>query len=104
METVTDATRRLQAAGYVGNWYATPDGTLRCDETGEESAVDELRVDEVLRFEGQSDPGDMMILFALEAPSGQKGIFSAAFSADTTAAESDVIRQLRRRHAEGGRS
>ena len=26
METVSDATRRLQAEGYTGNWFATPAG------------------------------------------------------------------------------
>lgn len=98
MDTASDGIRRLQAEGYTGNWYATADGTLRCDEAGEESALDELAVDEVLRFEGQSDPGDEMIVFALRAPSGQRGIYSAAFSADTSAEDSAVIGQLRRRH------
>ncbi len=96
MDTVTDATRRLQAEGYTGNWYATAAGTLRCDESGEESDLDELEVHEVLRFEGQSDPGDEMIVFALQAPSGQKGIFGAAYGADTSVADAEVIRRLRR--------
>ena len=101
MDTVTDATRRLQAEGYTGNWYATADGTLRCDEFGEETDLDELDVHEVLRFEGQSDPGDEMIVFALQSPTGQKGIYSAAFSADTSEADSEVISRLRRRHGSG---
>ena len=98
MDTVSDAIRRLQADGYTGNWYPTPDGTLRCDETGEETQLEELAVDEVLRFEGQSDPGDEMIVFALRAPSGQRGIYSAAFGADTSEEDSAVIGRLRRRH------
>ena len=101
MDTVSSATQRLQAEGYTGNWYATPDGTLRCDETGEESQLDELDAHEVLRFEGQSDPGDEMIVFALQSPSGHKGIFTAAFGADTSSDDAAVIAQLRRRHESG---
>jgi hypothetical protein len=101
MDTVSDATRRLQAAGYSGNWYPTEDGTLRCDESGEECMVELLRVDEVLRFEGQSDPGDEVILFALASPSGQRGLFGAAFGATTSPEESEIISKLRRAHAEG---
>ena len=70
MDTVSDAMRRLQAEGYTGNWYATPDGNLQCGETGEVADLSNVQIDHVLRFEGQSDPGDEVILFALRSPSG----------------------------------
>ena len=38
-------------------------------------------IDHILRFEGQSDPGDMTILFALQAPSGDRGLYSTASGA-----------------------
>ena len=79
MDTVSDAMRRLQAEGYTGNWYATPDGNLQCDQTGEVADLSNVQIDHVLRFEGQSDPGDEVILFALRSPSGDRGIYSAAF-------------------------
>ena len=96
MDTVSDAMRRLQAAGYTGNWYANADGGLECGATGEVADVSELQIDHVLRFEGQSDPGDEMIVFALRAPSGDRGIYSAAFGADTSAEDSAVISRLPR--------
>ena len=34
MDTLSDAVQRLQADGYTGNWFATPDHKLACDETG----------------------------------------------------------------------
>lgn len=94
MDTLSDVIRRLQADGYTGNWYATPEGKLRCNESGEELDPAEVHVDHVLRFEGQSDPGDMMILYALRTESGSKGLYSAAFNADTPPGDSRVITRL----------
>ena len=96
MDTVSDAVRRLQAEGYSGNWYATPDGNLQCDQTGEVADLSNVQIDYVLRFEGQSDPGDEVILFALRAPSGARGIYSAAFGANTPPEDSAVIARLPR--------
>ena len=67
MDTPSDAVRRLQAEGYTGNWFANRDHELECDETGKRFDPADLEVDHVLRFEGQSDPGDMTILYALRA-------------------------------------
>ena len=103
MDTVSDATRRLQAEGYTGNWYATPDGNLQCGETGEVADLSEIKIDHVLRFEGQSDPGDEVILFALRAPSGDRGVYSAAYGSDMQPEDAAVIARLPHHPAsEGG--
>ena len=73
MDTLSDAMRRLQADGYTGNWFATADFQLECNESGEVIDPTEVQIDHILRFEGQSDPGDMSILFALQTPAGQQG-------------------------------
>ncbi len=94
MDTVSDAIRRLQADGYTGNWYATADHRLQCDQSGEFLDPSEAQVDHILRFEGQSDPDDMTILFALRTPAGTKGLYSAPFGAQTPAEDSEVIARL----------
>jgi hypothetical protein len=101
MDTLSDAIRRLQAEGYTGNWYATADHDLGCDETGEVVDPGEVQIDHILRFEGQSDPGDMMILFALQTPSGSKGIYTAAFNAATPPEDVDVITRMQHQAADG---
>jgi hypothetical protein len=98
MDTLSDAIRRLQADGYEGNWFANSDHRLECDESGEALDPSVLQIDHMLRFEGQSDPDDMTILFALRTPSGAKGIYSAPFGAQTPAEDSSVI-ALMNRHA-----
>ena len=94
MDTLSDAIRRLQADGYSGNWFANADHQLECDESGEVLDPAELQIDHILRFEGQSDPGDMTILFALRTPAGSKGIYSAPFGADTPTEDAAVIARL----------
>ena len=101
MDTPSDAVRRLQAEGYTGNWFAGRDGGLECDETGSRYDPADVEVDHVLRFEGQSDPGDMTIVFALRTPAGDKGIYSAPYGAASTAEDTDVISKLRHRHGDG---
>jgi hypothetical protein len=98
---MSDAIRRLQAEGYTGNWFANGDHDLECSETGEVCDPGEVQIDHILRFEGQSDPGDMMILFALQTPAGAKGIYTAAFNAETPAEDADVIGRMRHRAADG---
>jgi hypothetical protein len=97
MATVTDATRRLQADGYTGNWYASDSARLVCGECGGEFDAADVVVDEVLRFEGQSDPGDEVILFAVQGPCGHRGVYSAAYGPYQSPEDAAVIANLAHR-------
>ena len=101
MSTLSDAMRALQGEGYTGNWYATADFQLECNESGEVADPTEVQIDHILRFEGQSDPGDMTILFALRTPAGSKGLYSTAFGAEMPAEDAAVIALMQHRSADG---
>jgi hypothetical protein len=101
MDTLSDAIRQLQADGYDGNWFANADHALECNESGAVIDAADVQIDHILRFEGESDPGDMSILFALRTPSGAKGIYSAPFGADMPPEDADVIARLQHRTADG---
>jgi hypothetical protein len=90
METMSEATTRLRAAGYVENWIAE-DGKLRCFTCTATYEPESVTVDEVVRFEGPSDPGDEAILFALSGPCGHRGQFSAAYGPETSVEDVRVI-------------
>jgi len=96
MGTVTEATRELQAEGYTGNWFATENGRLVCGECGAEFDPADVTVDHVLRFEGQSDPDDEMIVFAVRGPCGHAGIYSAAYGPYQSPEDTAVISKLPR--------
>ena len=79
----------------------TSDHELECDDpTGTFDPAD-VEIDHILRFEGESDPGDMTIVFALRAPSGEKGVYSAAYGAHMPTEDADVIAKLRHRTGDG---
>ena len=101
MDTLSDAMRRLQADGYTGNWFATADHQLSCNVTGDVIDPSTVLIDLILRFEGQSDPGDMTILYALRTPAGAKGLYSAPFGAVTPAEDAEVIARMQHRTADG---
>jgi hypothetical protein len=100
MSTVTEAIRSLQADGYTGDFYATENGRLVCGECGNEFDPADVTVDHILRFEGQSDPDDEMIVFALRGPCGDRGIYSAAYGPYRSPEDAAVIAKLP--HRTGG--
>ena len=77
--TVTDALAMLREQGYTAD-YELVDGVLRSDRGDAACAVDHAVVERLFRFEGPSDPGDEMIVFALRDPAtGVLGTLAAAF-------------------------
>jgi hypothetical protein len=101
MSTVSEATHRLQDDGYTGNFYAGADGQLVCGECGSEIDAAEATVDRVLRFEGQSDPDDEMIVFAVRGPCGHRGVFSAAYGLYMSPEDAAVVAKLRHESSGG---
>lgn len=100
METLSHATARLQADGYVKSFVAVKGGHLRCAECGDVFSPRDVREDALLRFEGSSDPGDEAVLLALSCPKGHKGLFASAFGPAATALEADVLASLHTRPLE----
>jgi len=94
LETLAEAVRRLTEAGYRESFRAE-DAGLRAVEAGRVFAPEELVVEEVVRFEGPSDPADEAALFALRSPTGPRGTFVVTYGPDTPAIEADMARRLR---------
>jgi hypothetical protein len=89
MDTLLDATDRLRAQGFHLDFSATVRGNLLCADCGVEHDPATMRILEVVRYEGASDPADETILLALSCTRGCKGLYSAAFGHAT--AEADVV-------------
>ncbi len=79
--TLTQAMEDLRQRGYTGDF--APDGDyLKVTSTGTAHNIryksDDITVDEFHRFEGTSDPGDEMTLYAISCLGGMKGVFVSA--------------------------
>jgi hypothetical protein len=97
METLNEAIARLEAAGFRDSFQ--PDGgRLRALAADCVFSPEELVVEETVRFEGESDPGDEAILFALRSRAGDvRGTFAASYGPGLDAASAEIVRRLARR-------
>ena len=93
METLSEAIDRLVDAGYIHDFRAHR-RQLLCDRCGVRFDPSVMVIDEIVRFEGTSDPDDQAILYALATESGPLGLYSAAYGADASTDDIAVARAL----------
>jgi hypothetical protein len=97
METLSEALRRLTAAGYTDDYRAEAQG-LRSHVNRTLHPPDRFRVDEIVRFEGESDPSDESAIFALELDAdGSKGTYTVAYGPMMDPLDAEMVRLLGRR-------
>jgi hypothetical protein len=95
METVSEALQRLTAAGYTDEYRAETRG-LRSRSSGAVHPPDLFRIDEVVRFEGDSDPSDESAVFALTSEAdGTKGTYTIAYGPMMDALDANMVRLLK---------
>jgi hypothetical protein len=94
LESLAAAIERLGRRGFT-HTLRVEDGRLLDLATGQLYEPDLLEVDELVRFEGESDPDEQAVLFALRSPHGQPlGTLASAFGAMLPPEEGEVIRRL----------
>lgn len=93
------AVDRLTAAGYREGFRAEEDG-LRAVATGCVHRPEALAIDELVRFEGQSDSEEQAILFALRCTQhGVKGSDAVVCGPGMSALDVEMVRRLPRERA-----
>jgi hypothetical protein len=96
METLSEAIARLEALGFRDSFQPV-DGRLRALGAERDFSPAELVVEAVVRFEGESDPSEQAILFALRSLSGDvRGTFVAGYGVLTDPASAEIVRGLSR--------
>ena len=94
METLAEAMNRLQERGYT-EAFRVENAELVAARAGRSFRPEDVEVDEVLRFEGESNPSDMSILFAISVPGDDiRGTWSSSYGAEMSAGDSEVARRL----------
>ncbi len=93
METMTEATTRLAANGYVGQ-FLIRNGNVECHSCNSVITADQLTVEETVRFEGISDPGDESVLFAITDHCGHKGTLIATYGPEMSPEEAEIVSHL----------
>jgi hypothetical protein len=99
MQTISEALTQLDSKGFRDAFRAEPGG-LRALAAGRSFSPESLVVEDVRRFEGESDPDDMAILFALRSPAGDvRGTFTSQYGPKLSDPQSaEVVRRLSQAH------
>lgn len=93
-ETVVAALNGLKQRGYTLDFNIAFD-KLTCSNTGACLNPDEFEITEVHRFEGDTNPDDQDVVYAVESKDGSvKGTLTSAYGVYSEDISSDMIRKL----------
>ena len=93
-ETLVDATNDLFKRGYTANLSLDED-SVNDKEQGIEMQHDEFEIDEFYRFEGQSNPSDMAIVYAISSEKHNlKGVLINAYGVYADNANAALVAKL----------
>ena len=93
-DTVTEAVKDLKARGYNINFNIAFD-KLICSDNSICLHPEEFEITEVHRFEGNSNPDDEDVVYAVESKQGDmKGIITSAFGLYADPVSNKIIQKL----------
>ena len=93
-DTVTEAVAGLKARGYNIDFNIAFD-KLICHRTNIELRSHEFKIVEVHRFEGESNPSDEDVVYAVESEDGKiKGVITSAFGLYADPISDEMIQKL----------
>jgi len=100
-ETVSEAVNDLKKRGYTADLSMEADKEfLVCTSSATELSPEDFTIDEVYRFEGMTDPGDEMIVYAISSYSKEiKGIVVNAFGIYSSYRSSRLVEHLIKHHS-----
>lgn len=97
--TVSEAISGLKSRGYTIDFnLGFNDKNSRPDSV--DAGTDKFEITEVYRFEGDTDPDDEAVVYAIESRDGRKGILVNGYGVSADAASDEMIRTLAIRHSE----
>ena len=92
-ESLVDALADLRKRGYEADFETEP-FCLYCGEIDIRLSPESFNVDEVYRFEGDSNPDDSSVLYAISSSTGVMGILIDAYGVYVENLSFDMARKL----------
>jgi hypothetical protein len=92
--SLVNVLNRLRKDGFKYDFKVSKDGNLCTMEEKESFSPDQVRIVDFYRFEGESNPDDMSILYALETTSGLKGTISNSYGPYADEKADDFLKQV----------
>ncbi len=100
-DTVSEAINQLAQKGYTTDFEVLKEqDCLVCKQTAKQLSPDEFVIDETHRFEGETDPGDEMIVYAISSQKhGIKGIVVNGYGTYADADTYKIVERLKKKPA-----
>jgi hypothetical protein len=96
-DTVAEAVNGLKERGYSIDFNLEA-GKIFCDKTLLSLAPADFEITEFHRFEGNSDPADEAVVYAIESKDGQKGLLVTGFGITAEGIGEEMVEKLTVRH------
>lgn len=94
-ETVSEAVNDLKQRGYTANLSLEAEKDCLVSDSFAELSPEQFSIDEVYRFEGLTDPGDEMIVYAISSHDDAiKGVVVNAFGIYASYRSSRLVEHL----------
>lgn len=92
-DTVSQAVKGLKDRGFTID-FNIEEECLVCHEIPLKLKANEFEITEFHRYEGDSDPGDEAVVYAIESKHGDKGILVNGFGVSADSTSSEMIEKL----------
>jgi len=94
-DTVTEAVNDLVKRGYTYNFNLSED-CIECKTHDLKLNADEFKIDEYYRFEGDTDPADETIVYAISSDKHKlKGVLVNAFGVYSDSVSNKLVEKLK---------
>jgi len=90
-DTVTEAVQGLKQRGYDKD-FSLHENCLICDKV--KLHPEDFEIVEFYRFEGDSDPADEAVVYAIESKKGDKGILVSGYGIYASEMTSELAKKL----------
>lgn len=95
--SIVGTLEELRRRGYGTDFSVAPGGRLRCGACGDSHRAEAAVVEATVRFEGESNPDDEAVVFALRCTTcDARGVLVAAYGPTASAEEAAVVTHLQR--------
>jgi hypothetical protein len=92
-DTVSEAINDLKERGYTLDFNLETDKVV-CNALPLELKPDEFEITETYRFEGESNPDDEAIVYAIESKHGHKGVLVNGFGPSADTVSNEIVKKL----------
>ena len=91
-DTISEAINGLRSRGYSIDFNLTANAIIHQEE---KFNPEEFAIVEIYRFEGDTDPGDEAVVYAIASKSGLKGVLVSGYGASAVGPGAQFAMNLR---------